>query len=79
MKLHKEVNHKNSESITNFTSFLTDGTNLSERKCSQNSGARPVGDFYTILPSDITPRHMTNKLTPCCLASLNYSRLPSQC
>ena len=27
MKLHKEVDHKNSESITNFTSFfLTGGT-----------------------------------------------------
>ena len=31
MKLHKEVNHKNSELITNLNIFLTDGANLSER------------------------------------------------
>ena len=46
MKLHKEVDHKNSEPIINF---LTNGTDLLERKCSQRSGARPVGDFYTLM------------------------------
>ena len=29
--------------------FLTDGTDQSERKCFQLSGARPVLDFYTLV------------------------------
>ena len=60
MKLYKEVDHNNSESITNLTSFLTDGTNLSERKCSQSNGACPVGDFYTIQQMS-TPLHVVLK------------------
>jgi hypothetical protein len=53
MKLHKDVDHKNYESSTNCTSFLIDGTDLSESKCSQLSGARPVLDFYTL---PVTPQ-----------------------
>ena len=70
MKLHKEVNHKNSESITNFT----DGTDLSERKCSQSSGARPEGDFYTILynPQSINVLTRSAHLTPSQLRVGNF-------
>ena len=53
-QLHKEVDLKNYESSTNFTSFLTDGTDQSERKCSQLSGARPVLDFYTLMSAPPT-------------------------
>ena len=53
MKLHKEVDHKNYESSTNFTSFFTDGTDQSEGKCSQLSGARPVLDFYTLQVTEL--------------------------
>ena len=49
MKLHKEVDRKNSESITNFTSFLNRRNRLIGEKMFQRSGARPVGDFYTIV------------------------------
>ena len=38
--------------------FLTNGTNQSERKCSQLSGARPVLDFYTLVDA-----HVNNFLT----------------
>jgi hypothetical protein len=37
--------------------FLTDGTDQSERKCSQLSGARPALNFYTLLGSQkLLPR-----------------------
>ena len=49
MKLHKEVDHKNMNRVQILHLFLTDGTDLSERKCSQLSGARPLLDFYTLL------------------------------
>ena len=35
--------------------FLIDGTDLSDSKCSQLSGARPVLDFYTLTGSEALP------------------------
>ena len=49
MQLHKEVDHKDFESIWIQHFFEIDELDALERKCSELIDAPPLGDFYSLI------------------------------